>query len=97
MIVYNYINVTHSYAKITRKEYKTIFNEDRLRLAVFERKMTIRQFCEAIEMVPKTFYAKLNRGGDFNRDEIAKMSEVLDLDDVRDIFFENEVADTKLK
>ena len=95
--MYNYINVTQSCAKITRKEYKTIFNEDRLRLAVFEHKMTIRQFCEAIEMVPKTFYAKLNRGGDFNRGEIAKMSEVLDLDDVRDIFFENEVADTKQK
>ena len=65
-----------------------------LRGKIVEKGMTIGEFCEAAKFVRSTFDRKLNGSSEFDRDEIERIIDVLDLtwDEARNIFFTEEVT-----
>ena len=66
-----------------------MFNKDKFRGAVISNGFTMELLANKINVNLATLYRKINRNGDFSREEIAKITEVLDLerDEVYSIFF----------
>lgn len=56
---------------------------------------TISQLADELGINSATMYRKLGSDGDFSRDEINKMIDLLAIDDVVSIFFAPEVAQTQ--
>ena len=69
-------------------------NANKLRGEIVARGMTIQAFCDRFGFVRSTFDRKLNGPGEFDRDEIERITKALQLDwdDVRNIFFAEEVT-----
>lgn len=61
---------------------------------IVERGMTIGEFCDMAKFVRSTFDRKLSGTSEFDRDEIERIMDVLDLtwDETRNIFFAEEVT-----
>jgi transcriptional regulator with XRE-family HTH domain len=53
--------------------------------------LTQAQFAKMLGMSPKTFYLRMKKGV-FGSDHMAKMIELLDLDNPSEIFFEQKVT-----
>ena len=53
--------------------------------------LTQAQFAKMLGMSPKTFYLRMKKGV-FSSDHMAKMIELLDLDNPSEIFFEQKVT-----
>ena len=55
------------------------------------------EFCESIGMSATTYYRKVNGESEFTLAEIKKTAEILDIKDIRPIFFADEVSETTPK
>ena len=64
-------------------------NRNKLAAAIVENGMTQRELAKMINMSPKTFYLKMKKGV-FGTDEVAKMVEILGIQDPVEIFLKNE-------
>lgn len=62
---------------------------DKLRGIIAENRMTQTDVAKALEITPKTFYDKMQKGV-FGSDEIMKMIDLLHIQDPADIFFTHE-------
>lgn len=67
---------------------------DKLRGIIAENRMTQTDVAKALEITPKTFYDKMQKGV-FGSDEIMKMIDLLHIQDPVDIFFVHELKDTR--
>ena len=69
-------------------------NANELKGKITAKGMTVQAFCDRFGFVRSTFDRKLNGPGEFNRDEIERIIDVLNLtwDEARRIFFTNEVT-----
>lgn len=65
-----------------------------LRGKIIEHGMTVGEFCKRTGFVRSTFDRKLNGQAEFNRNEICRIIQELDLtaDETRNIFFADEVS-----
>lgn len=65
-----------------------------LRGKIVENGMTIGEFCDRANFVRSTFDRKLSGASEFDRDEIGRIIDVLELtwDEARNIFFADEVS-----
>lgn len=69
-------------------------NVDKLRGKIAENRMNISEFCKAAGFVRSTFDRKMRGESEFDRDEIERIINTLNMTDeeMRNIFFENIVA-----
>ena len=69
-------------------------NANELRGKITAKGMNIQTFCEQFGFVRATFDRKLNGSTEFNRDEIERIIDALDLtwDDIHTIFFADKVT-----
>lgn len=69
-------------------------NANELKGKITARGMNVQTFCERYGFVRSTFDRKLNGPSEFNRDEIERIINALDLtwDDARNIFFADGVT-----
>ena len=69
-------------------------NANELRGKITAKGLNVQTFCDQFGFVRSTFDRKLNGTSEFNRDEIEKIIEALDLtwDDAITIFFTNQVT-----
>lgn len=69
-------------------------NANELRGKITARGMTIQEFCDRFGFARSTFDRKLNGLSEFDRDEIERIIDALELtwDDARMIFFTNKVT-----
>jgi len=65
-----------------------------LRAKIVENGMTANSMCEKIGMGKSAYYRKINGTSDFYREEIVKISKVLNLtpEDIFSIFFDEKVT-----
>jgi len=65
-----------------------------LRQRIRDAGMNIGEFCEAAGFVRATFDRKITGKNEFDREEICRIRDTLQLsdEDIRDIFFDKEVA-----
>lgn len=63
------------------------FNRREFNAQLARKGLSVQKLAEDIGMPVSTMYRKLNNNGDFDREEIAKMVERLELDDPGMIFF----------
>lgn len=69
-----------------------MFNGKKLRAAMVMADKSVTEVCEALEIVPSTFYRKMENDGDFSRKEIAELCKLLDIKEPQEIFFSDLLA-----
>lgn len=69
-----------------------MFNERKFKSALILNGVTVDDLAETLGVNKSTVYRKIERNGDFSRDEISKIMRVLNLSDPCDIFFDDELA-----
>lgn len=72
-----------------------MFDKNRFRAQIVLRGMTYGQVASMLDINESTLYRKIQRDGDFTRDEINKLISGLKIDDPGAIFFANELAETQ--
>lgn len=72
-----------------------MFNRRKLQAQMVLKGYTIGEVAEKIGINSATMYRKLNNNGDFSREEINKLIDLLEIDDIEGIFFAHNVADTQ--
>ena len=72
-----------------------MFNRRKLQAQMVLKGYTIGEVAEKIGINSATMYRKLNNNGDFSREEINKLIDLLEIDDIEGIFFAHDVADTQ--
>lgn len=72
-----------------------MFNRRKLQAQMVLKGYTIGEVAEKIGVNSATMYRKLNNNGDFSREEINKLIDLLEIDDIEGIFFAHDVADTQ--
>jgi len=68
------------------------FNRREFNAQLARKGLSVQKLAEDIGMPVSTMYRKLNNNGDFDREEIAKMVERLELDDPGMIFFASKLT-----
>lgn len=66
-----------------------MFNERKFKSALILNGVTVDDLAETLGVNKSTVYRKIERNGDFSRDEISKIMQVLNLSDPCDIFFDD--------
>lgn len=71
-----------------------MFNEDKFKGAVIAAGRSTKDVADALNMNLTTLYRKLQRGGDFSREEIQRVKDFLGLssEEANAIFFEDKLA-----
>lgn len=69
-----------------------MFDKNRFRAQLALRGMTLRELAASLHINESTLYRKINADGDFSRDEINRMIEILNIEDPMGIFFTTELA-----
>lgn len=64
-----------------------MFNKKKLRAAMVMADKSVTDICNALGIVPSTFYRKMENNGDFDREEILILLKELGINDPTDIFF----------
>ena len=72
-----------------------MFDNRKLRAAMILAGKSVVDISKALDVAPSTFYRKVEKGGDFTREEIVIIIRELKLDDPTDIFFADEIANTQ--
>lgn len=81
------IEIAKPQKKKKRGGRKKLFNKKALQAQMVLKGMNARELSEKMGINESTFYRKMNNDGDFSRAEIAKITEVLEIDDPMKIFF----------
>ena len=74
-----------------------MFNRRKLQAQMVLKGYTIGEVAEKLGINAATMYRKLGNNGDFSREEISKLIDILDIEDVEGVFFAHDVADTQLE
>ena len=69
-----------------------MFNERKFKSALILNGVTVDDLAETLGVNKSTVYRKIERNGDFSRDEISKIMRILNLSNPCDIFFDDELA-----
>ena len=69
-----------------------MFDEKRFRAQMALNGMKMKELASAIGIDESTMYRKISSGGNFMRDEINRIIDVLHIDNPMDIFFAQELA-----
>lgn len=72
-----------------------MFSKNKFRAAFIEKGMSMQDVANALGISKCTLYRKINGESDFFREEILKVKNMLDRENVDDIFFADEVAKTQ--
>ena len=71
-----------------------MFNLSEYRAAMARKGLTKKDVAHALNISEVTLWRKLKRGGDFSREEINSLINLMDIEDVSGIFFAPEVTET---
>lgn len=63
------------------------FEKHLLKSKISENKQTVAEIAEKLGITPSAYYRKVRNGGDFSREEIDKLIDVLNISDPKAIFF----------
>lgn len=69
-----------------------MFDEKRFRAQMALNGMKMKELASAIGIDESTMYRKISSGGNFTREEINRIIDVLHIDNPMDIFFAQELA-----
>ena len=72
-----------------------MFNSRKLRAAMVMAGKSVRDICKALDINPSTFYRKMEKDGDFSREEISILVKELNIDNPADIFFADSLTETQ--
>ena len=72
-----------------------MFNRRKFQAQMVLMGMNMKDLSNNLNINESTLYRKLGNNGDFSREEIGKIIDVLHIDDPMDIFFAESVADTQ--
>lgn len=72
-----------------------MFNRRKFQAQMVLMGMNMKDLSNHLNINESTLYRKLGNNGDFSREEIGKIIDVLHIDDPMDIFFAESVADTQ--
>lgn len=71
-----------------------MFKKNRFRAQLALRGVTLKELAEMLGISEPTVYRKINRNGDFAREEIEKMIRLLRIENPMHIFFADEDTET---
>lgn len=69
-----------------------MFNRNKLQAQMVLKGMNGKKMAEKLSITEGTFYRKMGNNGDFSREEIQQIADVLEIDDLADIFFAKELS-----
>lgn len=69
-----------------------MFNRVELEVAMLRKNVKMQELAKILDIDISTLYRKLNNDGDFDREQIAKIMNHLDISDPNPIFFAKELA-----
>ncbi len=69
-----------------------MFNAKELQVAMIRKGLTYEKVAQLLGVAPSTIYRKIKNDGNFNRDEINRLIEILELKHPEDIFFAKELT-----
>lgn len=69
-----------------------MFNKNRFKACIVEAGKSIAEVAECLDISESTMYRKIERNGDFKREEIDKLIIILNIKNPMDIFFESKLA-----
>lgn len=69
-----------------------MFSEKKLKAQMIMAGVTQAELAAFLGINASTLYRKIRNDGDFSREEISKIVEILHIDDPQDIFFARELA-----
>lgn len=69
-----------------------MFDAKELQVAMIRKGLTYEKIAQLLGVAPSTIYRKIKNDGNFNRDEINRLIEILELEHPEDIFFAKELA-----
>jgi predicted transcriptional regulator len=69
-----------------------MFDKNRFRAQIILAGMTAKELADKIGINESTLYRKINADGNFTREEIGKIVEILHIDNPKDIFFADNLA-----
>lgn len=69
-----------------------MFDKNRFKAQIVLAGMTSKELAEKLGINESTLYRKVNNDGNFTRDEINKIIEILRIENPQDIFFAKELA-----
>ena len=73
-----------------------MFDERRFRAQLVLAGLSIRELASKLGIDESTLYRKIKRDGDFTRDEINEMIDILHISDPKGIFFTDKLAKTQV-
>lgn len=74
-----------------------MFNERLFRAQMTLKGLTGKDVAEHLCITEPTFYRKMKRGGDFTRDEINKLIDLLGITDPMRVFFADKLTETQVQ
>jgi predicted transcriptional regulator len=69
-----------------------VFDKNKFKAQIVLAGMTAKELAERLGINESTLYRKINADGNFTREEISKMTEILHIENPQEIFFANELA-----
>ena len=69
-----------------------MFDKNRFRAQIILAGMTAKELADKIGINESTLYRKINADGNFTREEIGKIVEILHIDNPKDFFFADNLA-----
>lgn len=69
-----------------------MFDKKRFKAAMVIKDINVAGLAKELGVNESTLYRKINNDGNFTRDEIAKLVNILDIEDVDSIFFSKETC-----
>ena len=64
-----------------------MFDKNKFKAQLALKGMTCKELAKALDINESTLYRKFNSGGNFTREEINLMIDILDIEDPKQIFF----------
>lgn len=71
-----------------------MFSEKKFKAQMIMAGVNHAELASLLGINPSTLYRKIKNDGDFSREEISKLVEILGIDNPQDIFFARELAET---
>lgn len=69
-----------------------MFNKNEFKAQIVKKGLTVKKLAEYLGINEATVYRKINADGDFTRDEINKLIDILQIEEPMKIFFAEKLA-----